>query len=615
MRRAFTLVELMVAMTLSLLLLLAVAKLFQGVGDTINDTQSTLNMSSNMNNVAMQLREDLDAIFRCVENINKPHDMVDGRDPADKGYLEIIEGDNNAITYVDENGAPDTTIGDVNDILMGTGKVVGANRKYRGLVNGEVCESDCAEIVWFVRGTTLYRQARLIIGDDGNLPDKYLYPPGHTDAGEFMPITNFHGTNDVAATPLTGDEYRLHKLADLARRENRFAHYYVGTGTFPFPHDPRYRELRLPTMAELDGGFTVSAVPTHPTSVDLWNRPNYAAHAVNSSLPEDARGNGWLATGSRAGEDIVLTNVISFDIKVWNPAANGGAGAFVDLGGGSAGAFGSGGRYSGGSGDDEILVQRVYFDENRDYGVPKSIPDLSIDPTGNTWVENSAHHDIGDKYLYREDKNGVELPLSNLPTGAYTPPTPPPSNHAWPTSTLEIIAWNGDRMPRTFDTWTKYYENAYRRGGEISDLSSDPPAPVSMTTNVPMYKSGVNRINNNSANDNARFTGTEYYLVTFGQEQLGSPPINRWHYEHSPNPNPDPPPDPKANQIFNTDFNPHPVTQRGMGVMLDEGKGHAKYWESPPPYDAKLRGIEITIRCFDPQSGNIRQVRVVRHVD
>ncbi|MDR1289755.1 MAG: prepilin-type N-terminal cleavage/methylation domain-containing protein, partial [Planctomycetaceae bacterium] len=67
MKRAFTLVELMVAMTLSLLLLLAVAKMFQGVGDTVNDTQSTLNMAANMNSTAMLLREDLDAIFRCVQ--------------------------------------------------------------------------------------------------------------------------------------------------------------------------------------------------------------------------------------------------------------------------------------------------------------------------------------------------------------------------------------------------------------------------------------------------------------------------------------------------------------------------------------------------------------------
>jgi len=32
-------------------------------------------------------------------------------------------------------------------------------------------------------------------------------------------------------------------------------------------------------------------------------------------------------------DDIILTNVIGFDVKAWDPLANGGAGAYVDLGG------------------------------------------------------------------------------------------------------------------------------------------------------------------------------------------------------------------------------------------------------------------------------------------
>ncbi|MDR2344781.1 MAG: prepilin-type N-terminal cleavage/methylation domain-containing protein, partial [Planctomycetaceae bacterium] len=135
MRKAFTLIELMVAMTLSLLLLLAVAKMFQSIGDTINDTQATLNMAANMNDTAMQLRADLDAIFNCVQ-VNKPNLMVTKQNVEDNGYLEIIEGNNNDYVYIDNsNGNPDTTVGDVNDILMGTGKVIGANRAYRGLIN------------------------------------------------------------------------------------------------------------------------------------------------------------------------------------------------------------------------------------------------------------------------------------------------------------------------------------------------------------------------------------------------------------------------------------------------------------------------------------------------
>ncbi len=32
-----------------------------------------------------------------------------------------------------------------------------------------------------------------------------------------------------------------------------------------------------------------------------------------------------------------------------------------------------------------------------------------------------------------------------------------------------------------------------------------------------------------------------------------------------------------------------------------------------PPYTEPLQGIQITIRCFEPQSGTIRQIRVVRN--
>ena len=36
-------------------------------------------------------------------------------------------------------------------------------------------------------------------------------------------------------------------------------------------------------------------------------------------------------------DDVILTNVLSFDVKVWEPAANGGQGGYVDLGYGGSG--------------------------------------------------------------------------------------------------------------------------------------------------------------------------------------------------------------------------------------------------------------------------------------
>jgi hypothetical protein len=38
------------------------------------------------------------------------------------------------------------------------------------------------------------------------------------------------------------------------------------------------------------------------------------------------------ATQTRWGSDLLMGNVLSFDVKVWDPSANAGQGAFVDLG-------------------------------------------------------------------------------------------------------------------------------------------------------------------------------------------------------------------------------------------------------------------------------------------
>ena len=38
------------------------------------------------------------------------------------------------------------------------------------------------------------------------------------------------------------------------------------------------------------------------------------------------------ASGARVADDIILTNVIGFDVKAWDPTYNGGVGGYVDLG-------------------------------------------------------------------------------------------------------------------------------------------------------------------------------------------------------------------------------------------------------------------------------------------
>ena len=43
------------------------------------------------------------------------------------------------------------------------------------------------------------------------------------------------------------------------------------------------------------------------------------------------------------------------------------------------------------------------------------------------------------------------------------------------------------------------------------------------------------------------------------------------------------------------------------GVVDDPGE-----WEYPPPYSAPLRGIQVKIRVFDPDSRQVREITVVQ---
>ncbi len=56
--------------------------------------------------------------------------------------------------------------------------------------------------------------------------------------------------------------------------------------------------------------------------------------AMNTTYSDQALSSG---TAMRVSDDVVLTNVIGFDIKVWEPAANNGAGGYVDLGSNESG--------------------------------------------------------------------------------------------------------------------------------------------------------------------------------------------------------------------------------------------------------------------------------------
>jgi len=326
---AFTLVELLIALALSLLLLLAVTALLSRVGGAMNEARSAMSASNDLHTAAILLRQDLARIPNSLTT--KPARIAaGGGDVSDNdGYLEIIEGPNTLSDhpFVDADGNFDVTVGDVDDIIAfmvrtsmaRTGRFRGLHQAdFRGLIvdeDGElrIAETEDAEIVWFVRGNTLYRRVRLVDVSD---------------------------------------------VSERARRENRLLHAFRDdpanlspTNSFPYPlycpNNPGWRYLRVPTLEEnlyrncTDNPCTCGDCwSNHPqwktinlpgtpvvSNPDLWEQPHFFPSLQDRQSGSLQR---FVSTprNVRTGEDVVLTNVLSFDVKVWCPDLK----EFVDLG-------------------------------------------------------------------------------------------------------------------------------------------------------------------------------------------------------------------------------------------------------------------------------------------
>lgn len=376
-RKGYTLIEMLVATTLTLVMMGAVATVFGMIGEGVSAARATLEMSDAMRATAQRLRTDLEG---ATQTVGPPHfgEWSDGEGAANEGYFEYIEGPLGPVTApgayaVTDAGAADTTVADTDDILLFTTRTRG--EPFIGRVNGNAAESQDAEVAWFVRGRTLYRRVLLVRPDLNSTDGSGFYClAGVASAG-------FYNLYDLSAR-LEWDTHDpmnpvrkvvANSLADLTRRECRYAHHFRlagGDDTYPFSAG-RWGQLGLPTLGEcshanwvVDGmnPTTIMAGVTFPTPnvMDFWiNTPFATWTGVESDTGELTA-----YPGARTGEDVVLSNVIGFDVKAWDPNAPvrgngttvlypgdpgypGGVGystiaygAYVDLGYGGASLFG-----------------------------------------------------------------------------------------------------------------------------------------------------------------------------------------------------------------------------------------------------------------------------------
>jgi hypothetical protein len=203
--------------------------------------------------------------------------------------LELIEGPRQ-----DLSAAPGTNdlAADTDDVLLFTTK--NTQTPFIGRASNALVESSAAEVAWFLRPTagtanpqtfSLFRKQLLVVGVAGFSPFSAL-----ANTGTASSWAVFYEQYDISARAPLSPAGSLawtgtvtpNTLTDLSRRECRFLHGNINgtvTGTFPFPF------------------------------------ANHQSVSGSTGLFFDP------ASSSRASEDVILTNVLSFDVRVFDPAA------------------------------------------------------------------------------------------------------------------------------------------------------------------------------------------------------------------------------------------------------------------------------------------------------
>ncbi|HVX12627.1 MAG TPA: prepilin-type N-terminal cleavage/methylation domain-containing protein [Pirellulales bacterium] len=301
-RRGFTLVEVLIAATISLVLVGLVVQVLATIGTTASDTRSVVQMTDRLRSTRIVITQDLANITPDMTKIPIKSELL-------QGYFEYIEGPDGPIfpglngtlgVAYDINqataaGTPpqDSTVGDPDDVLMFTTNspkgtyFYGRMRSSTSVVDSSgsiwtmpvdtMAQSSTAEICYFMRGSTLYRRVLLVM-PASDWPNNQIDPtiflwsqyPNYINGGTAsipQPIWDISfydkfdlsahqkgGTFDISnSTGGTQPPVLLpNTLGDLTLRQNRYGHQ-----PWVYPYDARFWDERFWTNSATDiaGGF------------------------------------------------------------------------------------------------------------------------------------------------------------------------------------------------------------------------------------------------------------------------------------------------------------------------------------------------------------------------
>ncbi|MBA4020206.1 MAG: hypothetical protein C0483_23850 [Pirellula sp.] len=384
----FTLLEVLVALSITLILLGMVMEMFARVTDGIQSSRAGMELGD-------QLRHAKNRLIQDLRGATAP--TVPPLDPTMQlGYFEYVEGPRIANSQFasgsvggdrgenlggnwftsrgsNNNHAVNSIIGDTDDILMFTTRsdsepFVGRTGVKNGVPRG--VKSRHAEVAWFLRRRTpdevrnirndsrpeyytLHRRQFLVLPNGGywgaltyaNV-DHSLRPEGGNFDNQVVP------TNLVTGKKALDPSTFRNTLGDLTKRECRSLHqpylwpyqmmyiapqfiylnqnasYHssfnpalLGTdlpSTYAYAYNVPTSMLSLPTLAEQSHG----TFPL-PQPEKLAGTGNYIPKFTFTPTPPPGfvGGTRYHQQGTRIGADVILTNVVGFDVKAWDPGA------------------------------------------------------------------------------------------------------------------------------------------------------------------------------------------------------------------------------------------------------------------------------------------------------
>jgi prepilin-type N-terminal cleavage/methylation domain-containing protein len=399
LRGGFTLIEMLIAMTLTLIMVWAIAEFYARVGEAVKDGRAMIDQRSAMRTATQLLMQELELVTvvtappaedETTPLLGNPTQRLSVLGP---GYLEIYEGlgsdadpEGNGIDILPAggngipdiaddltpaNGIPDfientlapNVLGDIDDYIgftirsagepfmaqVVTLPIVTATTPSNGIMTGTaIGGANLAEVAWWTsfnddpllttslgswepaETRSLHRRLLLVCPEKNviHLGDNQEYIARDANGNPVLdangnqirlpyyfriaigPTSDYHSVMqfcDVSVRPVFVSNnfvyYYANSLADLTRRENRFLHVGVGLLT---------RAEAFPNPLDLNPNYGGNSTLARGHATNNFSQYRWILGQLPGAPPPFP---------SRRGEDVILSNVLAFDVRVFDPMA------------------------------------------------------------------------------------------------------------------------------------------------------------------------------------------------------------------------------------------------------------------------------------------------------